>query len=426
MRILLIEDDEHTSNLLSAMLSAHRYAVDAIADGAAGLEMATRWSYDLILLDILIPTLNGIEVCRHLRTQGCQTPVLMLTTQDSNDDIIAGLDVGADDYVAKSCDFSQLLARMRALLRRSGTASSAPVLTWGSLCLDPALVQVTYDRRAISLRPKEYTLLELFLRHPQRIFSRSAIIDHLWSIEETPVEGSVTTLIKDLRQRLKSAGMETDVIETVYGLGYRLKAVPEEGKRPQDRRNTEVKRKDTSLSILTVDRDDDGERREQRVRTVIQQVKERFQSSLKQRIATLEAAERSLQTGDFNLQQRRTVRTEVHKLAGGLGTFGHIKASEIAQAIERLLETKIRQETQLAHQFSQLLKELKQELAELIANKSIADSSIIRSVSYDLDDAQTVWAGVARAKGLRQQTEKSEAYAANCHPQSRSISTSSR
>lgn len=380
MKILLVEDDQYTRELLLATLSAHRYAVDVVADGAAGLEMAIQWSYDLILLDVLIPTINGTEVCRRLRAQGCQTPILMLTTKDSNEDIIAGLDAGADDYVAKSCDSAQLLARVRAVLRRSGNASLSPVLTWGLLCLDPAAALVTYNQETISLRPKEYNLLELFLRYPHRIFSRSAIIDHLWSMEETPVEGSVTTLIKDLRQRLKSADRDADLIETVYGLGYRLKTAPQADKTTQGGGVEQAgeKREIASAAVLAVDWDKDWHDREQRGMTAIQSITERFRVSLEQRIGVLEAAARSLQAGDFSLQQWQAVKSEVHKLAGGLGTFGCVKASEIAQAIEHLLENHLNPETQLANSFAQLLKELKQELTQPLTHERISDSSIAR------------------------------------------------
>ncbi|HEY9639730.1 MAG TPA: response regulator [Coleofasciculaceae cyanobacterium] len=380
MKILIIEDDQHISHLLSATLSAHYYAVDVIADGAAGLEMATQWSYDLILLDVVLPMLSGIEVCRRLRAQGCQNPILMLTVKDSNEDIIAGLDAGADDYVSKSCASSQLLARVRALLRRGKNTSSAPVLTWGLLSLDPALAQVTYDQKEILLRPKEYTLLELFLRHPRQILSRSSIIDHLWSIDEPPVEGSVTNLIKDLRRRLKSAGMEVELIETVYGLGYRLKA-PLEDSRAEECKDIALKKEKKEIvakPVFIPDWDDDWNVREQRGTAVIQQITERFQNSLERRIAALEAVERSLQAGDFSLQQQTIVRREVHKLAGGLGTFGYDKASEIAQAIERLLED-TRQETRFVHQFSQLLQELRRELAQpFTSTRSTASRVAVR------------------------------------------------
>lgn len=356
MKILLIEDDRYTCEMLSSFLAAHHYAVDAIADGSTGLDLAVQWNYDLILLDLMLPTLNGIEVCRRLRAQGCQTPILMLTVKDSNEDIIAGLDAGADDYVAKSCASSQLLARVRALLRRSGSALASPVLTWGLLCFDPASARVTYNQQEILLRPKEYSLLELFLRHPQRILSRSAIIDHLWPLEETPVEGSVTSLIKDLRQRLKIAGMEIDLIETVYGLGYRLKTAP--------LASQEMQQQAEPQAPVSAVGPEDGQGRSQRGMTAIQRIADRFQASLESRITVLEAAERSLQVGQFSLEQRNAARKEVHKLAGGLGTFGCAEASKVAQAMENLLDNQLPQQTQLANQFSQLLQELKQELVQ--------------------------------------------------------------
>jgi DNA-binding response OmpR family regulator/HPt (histidine-containing phosphotransfer) domain-containing protein len=375
MKILLIEDDPHTSDLLSATLSAHRYAVDAIADGSAGLELAAQWSYDLILLDVLLPTLNGIEVCRRLRDQGCQTPILMLTTKSSNQDVITGLDAGADDYVAKTCDSSQLLARVRALLRRAGSAPSSPILTWGLLCLDPALARVTYNQQEIALRPKEYNLLELFLRHPQRILSRSAIIDHLWSMEETPVEGSVTNLIKDLRHRLKSAGMERDLIETVYGLGYRLKPVPKDNSEPEGQGDLAPSYGHAAPAPTPVaEADDDWDLRQQRGITAIQQVTARFRISLERRMAVLETAVQSLEMGNFTVQQRQTACIEAHKLAGGLGTFGYARASEMAQAIEQLLDGQDGQDARLASQLSRLLLELRQALAEPLANRPLADS----------------------------------------------------
>lgn len=377
MKILFIEDDRHTSELLSATLSAHHYAVDVIADGSAGLEMATRWNYDLILLDILLPRINGIEVCRRLRAQGCQTPILMLTTKGSNEDIITGLDAGADDYVVKSCDSSQLLARVRALLRRGSNASLSPMLTWGSLCLDPALARVTYNHKEIAFRPKEYCLLELFLRHPRRVFSRGAIIDHLWSIEETPVEGSVTNLIKDLRQRLKSAGMVAELIETVYGMGYRLKAEP--GNEARCEHGMEMGRQVEGDSLSTLTHwDNDWAARERRVKTAIQRATEHFQISLAQRIAVLEETERSLQAGKFSLQQQMAARTQAHKLAGGLGIFGYAQAATIAEAIEHLLETRTSREKGFENQFSQLLEELQQELAKPQTKETIVEPSVAR------------------------------------------------
>jgi len=356
MKILLVEDDQDTRDLLTAILGSHHYVVDAIADGPTALSLVEQWPYDLILLDILLPSLSGIEVCRQLRAQACQTPILMLTVKDSNEDVIAGLDAGADDYVAKSCESSQLLARVRALLRRRGSVEASPILSWGDLSLDPVSAQVTYQQQAIPLRPKEYNLLELFLRHPQRIFSRSAIIDHLWSMDDPPIEASITNLIKDLRGRLKTAGMTTDLIETVYGLGYRLKSIPSEAASPQ-----KAPSKGASPTPTSTPHSDEYPEREHRGVAMIQKITQRFQVSLDRRIVALEGIGRSLQASPLTAQQQQEFRREIHKLAGGLGTFGYTRASEIAQEMEALFDDDLNPCLRV-DQFTPLLAALKQEL----------------------------------------------------------------
>ncbi|NJL45830.1 MAG: response regulator [Leptolyngbyaceae cyanobacterium SM2_3_12] len=336
MKILFVEDDDLTSEVVSATLGAHHYAVDVVRDGETGLEMATQWNYDLILLDVLLPKLNGIEVCRKLRSRACQTPILVLTHKGSSEDIIAGLDAGADDYVIKSIDTSQLLARVRALLRRRGEGVASPLLTWGQLHLDPAAALVTWDETVVPCRPKEYTLLELFLRHPHRLLSRTCIIDHLWPFDDAPVEGSVTTLIKDLRRRLKAAGMTQDPIETVYGLGYRLKPVPDA--EPQVDQTDHGPEGASSPGATAKDSP------EQRLQGVIQQVEVKFRASLDQRLAVLTAMEQGFQAGDWSLHHQQTALDHIHKLAGGLGTFGHGNASAVAEALEQSLNQQINQE----------------------------------------------------------------------------------
>ena len=355
MKILLLEDDRSTSDFLADTLTTQRYAVDAIADGAMGFELASRWPYDLLIVDRGLPSLDGLEVCRQLRAQGNRTPILMLTVRDSTADIVAGLDAGADDYLAKSCDAAQLLARVRALLRRG---IAAPVLDWGDLCLDPALTQVTYQGHPIPCRPKEYELLELFLRNPQRLLTRSAIIDHLWPMDDAPVEGSVTNLMKDLRQRLKAGGLPLSPIETVYGLGYRLKPAP-----------VATAAVATAEIEVNLGNAEDSAARSAagsaiglisatpRLDLVMQQATERFRASLEQRLGVLEGAVQALEAGTFSPQQQQVASTEAHKLAGGLGLFGYAQAAEVAAAIEQLLQ--LHQPSAL---LAQRLEELKRSL----------------------------------------------------------------
>ncbi|CAD5930808.1 two component transcriptional regulator, winged helix family protein [Planktothrix agardhii CCAP 1459/11A] len=222
MRILLVEDEERITKALAEALMDHHYVVDVVHDGQMGWEFAESAAYDVIILDVMLPRLNGIEFCQRLRQQGKTTPVLMLTAKDTSADKVLGLDVGADDYVIKPFDLQELLARVRALLRR-GNSALPPVLEWGSLRLDPNSCEVTYAEKLLSLTPKEYGLLELFLRSPGRVLSREIILEHLWSFEDIPGDDTVKTHIKRLRQKLKIVGVPSTLIETVYGLGYRLK-----------------------------------------------------------------------------------------------------------------------------------------------------------------------------------------------------------
>lgn len=275
MKILLVEDDEFIADLLISALSSQHYLVDLATDGQTGRELAEVYEYDLILLDLILPKIDGISFCKQRRSVGDRTPILLLTGHDTSSNKVLGLDAGADDYVVKPFDSNELLARIRALLRR-GSLSTAPVIEWENLRFDPNNCEVTYKEQLLSLTPKEYALLELFLRNPQRIFSQSALLNHLWSYEESPSENTVRAHIKSLRQKLKKVGAAADLIETVYGLGYRLKSLESQGKSqnpemlPQDQAPVEI------LPELTA-------------------LWERFKGKYRDRITTLEQAVTALQ-----------------------------------------------------------------------------------------------------------------------------------
>ncbi len=196
--------------------------VDIVTDGEAGWHQTKVLDYDLLLLDVMLPELDGISFCHRLRSHGYSMPVLMLTACDTVSDEITGLDAGADDYLVKPIDLQKLFARIRALLRR-GNTTTPPILEWEELRLNPSTYDVSYGQTPLHLTPKEYALLELLLRNGRRVLSRSVIIEHVWSLESPPEENTVKVHIRGLRQKLKAAGASEDLIETVHSMGYRLK-----------------------------------------------------------------------------------------------------------------------------------------------------------------------------------------------------------
>lgn len=230
MRILLVEDDIQLAEVLNEMLSIRQYVVDLARDGVAAWNWIELIKYDLIILDVTLPKLDGIRFCQHLRHaettnpayHNTTVPVLMLTARDTVADKIVGLDAGADDYVTKPFDLEELMARVRALLRRGNTTTHLS-LCWGNLHLNPSIHEATYDSKPLTLTPKEYALLELLVSSGKRVLSRSGIIEQLWSLDNSPTEETVTSHIRGLRSKLKALGAPEDFIETVHGLGYRLK-----------------------------------------------------------------------------------------------------------------------------------------------------------------------------------------------------------
>lgn len=224
MKILVVDDDPLVAKTLEILFSVNSYATDIATDGEVALQMVQSFEYDLILLDMLLPGLDGMSLCQQVRQQGYQMPILLLTGQNETHQKAAALNLGADDYVVKPFDSEELIARVQALLRRGGSIAQ-PIMEWGRLQLDPGSHTVTYSEYLLSLTPKEYALLELFLRNSQRILSSKTILEHAWTSIETPGEETVRVHIKGLRQKLRQAGAPDDFIETVYRVGYRLKPI---------------------------------------------------------------------------------------------------------------------------------------------------------------------------------------------------------
>ena len=221
MRILVVDDDRRLCGIMKRGLLEEGYAVDLAYDGEEGEWIAEAGSHDLIVLDIMMPGKNGIEVCQALRSKRINTPVLMLTARDTVEDRVRGLDAGADDYLIKPFAFNELLARVRALLRREAVSRS-PRLQVGDLTLDTVTREVRRGERSIELTTKEYTILEYFMRHPNMVISRTMLQEHAWDYEFDSLSNLIDVYIRRLRRKIDAEG-EASMFQTVRGAGYRLK-----------------------------------------------------------------------------------------------------------------------------------------------------------------------------------------------------------
>ncbi len=221
MQILIIEDEVKIANILRQGLMEDSYSVDIARDGEEGWEKIMINTYDIIIMDLMLPKIDGFTLCKKIRTQNIHTPVLMLTARDAIDDKIEGLDTGADDYVTKPFSFAEISARIRALLRR-GNKTDPVILQIADLILNPATKEVTRDNKKIILTAREYALLEYFMRNPNTVLSKTQLLEHVWDYQYEGLSNIVETYIKYVRQKLKINNKSSDLIHTVRGLGYIL------------------------------------------------------------------------------------------------------------------------------------------------------------------------------------------------------------
>jgi DNA-binding response OmpR family regulator len=229
VRVLVVEDDPAISRFVVRGLREEHYRVDLAEDGATADRMASAEAYDAIVLDVQLPLLNGFALCRRLRRDGIDTPVLMLTARDAIGDRGEGLDAGADDYLVKPFAFDELLARLRALTRRGRTRHLDATLTYGPLTIDTVTHLVRAADRALDLSATEYRLLEHLLRHPDTIVSREQLAEHVWGGEYDPFSNVADVYVGYLRRKLRAAGVPEPLIHTIRGMGYMLKV-----RRPED------------------------------------------------------------------------------------------------------------------------------------------------------------------------------------------------
>ena len=224
MHILVVEDERRLANLLRRMLAEERHTVDLAHDGGSGLDLALSDTYDMVILDLMLPDLDGVEICRQMRLNRVETPVLMLTARGAVEDRVKGLNVGADDYLIKPFAMEELLARVNALLRRRGRGfENGTNLTVGDLTLDLVRHEASRAGRLIELTAKEFALLEFLMRHPGQVLTRTQITDHVWRYDLEALSNVVDLYIHYLRDKVDQ-GFGHPLINTVRGVGYKIEA----------------------------------------------------------------------------------------------------------------------------------------------------------------------------------------------------------
>jgi DNA-binding response OmpR family regulator/HPt (histidine-containing phosphotransfer) domain-containing protein len=373
MKILLIEDDDAIITLLTRSLSAQHHIVDAVKDGEMGWTYASTFDYSAIVLDIMLPKLDGISLCKKLRGAGYTTPILLLTAQDNTTAKVQGLEAGADDYMVKPFDLAELTARVRALLRR-GSTNPLPLLSWGDLLLNPSSCEVSYNGQPLTLTTKEYDLLELFLRDSYRVFSNDEIIDRLWSSDDFPAEATVRSHLRRLRKKLQALGAPADFIGTIHGRGYYLTSIqnsPHSFSHP-DRE-----------SPLVEDGDAQPIHSPQQQAEYLAFLQDTWVTSKPQCLANLAeitAIVDRLLSGNGNEADRQQAHQKAHKLVGTLGVFALTSAMKIARQIEILLN----RSTSLSPSESLPLKTYVTELAQAIEITSPTQQTEIISADLPL------------------------------------------
>jgi DNA-binding response OmpR family regulator len=391
MKILLIEDDNALITLLSRSLRSQHHIVDAVKDGEMGWTYASTFDYNLIILDIMLPKLDGISLCKKLREAGYTTPILLLTAQEQTIAKVQGLDAGADDYVVKPFDINELIARVRALLRR-GSTNPLPLLSWGDLLLNPSTCDVTYDGQLLTLTTKEYDLLELFLRDSYHVFSSDEIIDRLWSSDDFPAEATVRSHLRRLRRKLQSVGAPSDLIGTIHGRGYYLKSSQPNDSRA-DQANISGGKSDNTGSLPDVNPAHETPELDQQYLAFLQETWTTTRTHCLEQLTELATTVDRLLVGNCTYPDQQQAYQQAHKLVGTLGVFYLLPAMESAREIEGLLK----QKTLLSATEAAVLPSLVSELIQAVAvnNPSpdvINSSTCLRSYQsvlllIDLDPA---------------------------------------
>jgi DNA-binding response OmpR family regulator/HPt (histidine-containing phosphotransfer) domain-containing protein len=324
MKILLAEDDQRLGTLIHDYLLPESEIVDVVNTGLNIAEKIQENSYDILILDVMLPKKNGIDICRELRKNKVNIAILFITALSNQNDKIKAFESGADDYLIKPFDFEELLARVKALLRRDNKTKSSHLI-WNDLVMIPEENKLYYDEHSFHLTPTEFKILQIFLTTPNKVFSPDSIIDRLWDIETTPTNSTLRTHIKSLRKKLEEKGLEKNFIETVYGVGYRLKP-------PKDKLLNKTKNDSSSNTKKNTKKIQES--KEDELKNLMKNMWLDSQQSIADECQKLSDY---IEGKNQELDLDQAIRI-AHNFVGSLGSLGFETASHISKDIENLLK----------------------------------------------------------------------------------------
>ncbi len=328
VKILLVDDDHRFTTTAKEILENKLYKIDVLNKGGKVADFILKNNYDLLILDIMIPDINGITICRNLRSSDCDIPILLLTALTQKNDKLNAFEAGADDYLVKPVDWDELIARIRALLRRKKVYQE-PILVWGKIKIFTENKQSFYDDQKLNLTPTQFEILHTFCKQPNRVYSYEDLIQKLWELwdGEPPTNDTIRSHIKGLRKSLEKAGAPKDIIETQYRLGYRIKKISDN---PQ---NTTTKKEQTTNPLTDTDKKN-RELQQKKIETALEIMWEQYKQSVWDDLQVLQNYNNNL---TFKLDPEEII-IKAHSLVGFLGSIGLKTASNICREIEQLLK----------------------------------------------------------------------------------------
>jgi DNA-binding response OmpR family regulator/HPt (histidine-containing phosphotransfer) domain-containing protein len=323
MKILLVEDDKRISTAIKNFLETKDFVVEIAASEKEVFVHLETTSYNLIILDVILPKSDGITICRKLRQQKIEIPIFLVTALDTTNDKLRAFEAGADDYITKPFDWQEFIARIKALLRRQKQPEISPILQYGNLSLNSQTMDVLYENKHLHFTPTEFKIFEIFLQNPQKVLSIDGLIDQLWDLDTIPTNSTIRSHIKSIRKKLEKAGADANIIQTIYGIGYRLKELVSKTD------NSKLEPSQTKFNQAEFKEEFKQNKQEK----LLAYIRELWLANKESVFADLSSLKSYFEGKNNSLDKDSAIRI-AHTLVGLFGTYGFGEASNLCREIE--------------------------------------------------------------------------------------------